>query len=104
MGHRLVVVLSMDTAHEWEHDPELGKKILEHHYRKDHGSPYGFQYGDTVEMVHADITSLVCVHDHTGEVLATRFTPTFESLQATKQELERLAEQAQKYGFTLVKE
>lgn len=62
MGFRTVVMLSNDMAHQWEKDPELGRKIgLAMNYanspdRRDMASVDG--YGQVVECVHADCQTL----------------------------------------------
>ena len=57
MGFRTVVVLNNDQAHEWQKDPELGNKIFHAASMKQWGRTEfedRFQYGDTIEQVHAD--------------------------------------------------
>ena len=69
MGFRTVVMLSNDMAHQWEKDPELGRKIgLAMNYasspeRRDMASVGG--YGQVVECCHADSQTLAMLDGYT---------------------------------------
>jgi hypothetical protein len=73
VGHRTVVVLNNDQSHEWENDPELGKKIF-------HGAAVlnwdeaipelRFPYGQIIEQVHADTQTLAVLDGCTGKAVA----------------------------------
>ena len=67
MGFRTVVVLSNDQAHEWEKDPQLGRKIWE---ASSSDGRADFQYGTIVEQVHADTQSLAVLDGYVGKSVA----------------------------------
>jgi len=67
MGFRTVVVLSNDQAHEWEKDPQLGRKIWE---ASTSGGREDFQYGTIVEQVHADAQTLAVLDGCVGRSVA----------------------------------
>lgn len=62
MGFRTVVMLNNDAAHEWEHDPLLGRKIaqaMNHANGKQNNERAELgRYGAVVQCVHADTQSL----------------------------------------------
>lgn len=70
MGYRTVVMLSNDMAHQWEKDPELGRKIgqamsfANSPERRDMASVGG--YGQVVECVHADNQTLAMLDGYTA--------------------------------------
>jgi hypothetical protein len=67
MGYRTVVMLSNDRAHEWESDPELGKKIsrASHLSGSDRDASVD-NYGAVVQVVHADTQSLAILDGYTS--------------------------------------
>jgi actin-related protein len=101
MGFRTVVMLSNDRAHEWENDPELGRKIG-HAMLRANGSDGDIDYGRVVECTHADTQTLAVIDGY------TLFTPvshknwnsrdTYDSVK-----LELLKAAADKLGFRLTK-
>jgi hypothetical protein len=73
MGFRTVVVLNNDLANEWENDPELGKKIFHAASAKQWGGKNDqayFQYGDTIEQVHADTQTVAFLDGYGGKAVA----------------------------------
>jgi len=75
MGFRTVVVLNNDLAHEWEKDPELGRKIFlaasMRHFGKDEDRARNmFPYGDTIEQVHADTQTVAFLDGYGGKAVA----------------------------------
>ena len=95
MGFRTVVILANDQAHEWEKDPELGRKIFNGIHR-DH-----FPYGAVVECCHADQQTL-------GVLDSYHFQPiTFSSWTRNETpseiELKMIKAAAEKLGYRLVK-
>ncbi len=74
MGFRTVVVLSNDQAHEWEKDPELGRKIFIQ--ANGYGRNGDFQYGTVLECVHADLQTLAVLDGYSGKPVAhTHWSP-----------------------------
>ncbi len=73
MGFRTVVVLSNDQAHEWEKDPELGRKIRQGAATKNYESPLGrdLQYGSIMEQVHTDTQTLAVLDGLIGKSVAS---------------------------------
>ena len=75
MGFRIVVVLSNDQAHQWENDPELGRKIFlgasaKCFSRDDQAARQFFPYGEIVEQVHADCQTLAVLDGYGGKAVA----------------------------------
>ena len=68
MGFRTVVMLSNDTAHEWENDPELGRKIARamNHAGRSSELAEVDNYGRVVECAHADIRTLAVLDSHSS--------------------------------------
>jgi len=106
MGFRTVVVLSNDQAHEWENDPELGKKIMHaaavKTYDRDreghwHAARHPFQYGDIVEQVHADTQTLAVLDGYGGKPVA--YTHWHRGSTPEGTELALLKELANKLGY-----
>lgn len=62
MGYRTVVMLNNDFAHEWQNDPELGKKIARATHRDGHD--LGNHYGSVVQCVHADENTLAVLSNY----------------------------------------
>lgn len=77
MGFRTVVVFNNDLASEWEKDPELGRKIFLAASRKQFGSydkfEDRFEYGDTIEQVHADTQTVAFLDGYGGKAVAHSF-------------------------------
>lgn len=102
MGFRTVVVLNNDQSHEWENDPELGKKIWRGSWNL--GRPLTadcFQYGQIVEQIHADVQTLA-VLDGYGASLVAR---THWNRNQTEEDrnLELLKSLAEKMGYRISK-
>jgi hypothetical protein len=98
MGFRTVVILNNDLAHEWQKDPELGRKIFNSTL-----SPlyHRFTYGNVVECIHADTQTI-------GIIDSLDFTPlAYDSWtrNETPQEVElkMIKAAAEKLGYRLVK-
>lgn len=67
MGFRTALVLSNDYAHEWENDPELGRKIW---LAASTSGRIDFQYGHIIEQVHADTQTLAVLDGYGGKAVA----------------------------------
>jgi hypothetical protein len=98
MGFRTVVILNNDQAHEWEKDPELGRKIF--HAANLLQAPR-FPYGNVVECTHTDTQTI-------GIIDSIDFTPlAYDSWNRdeTKGEvnIKMLREAADKLGYRLVR-
>lgn len=69
MGFRTVVMLCNDQAHEWEKDPELGRKISRAMNHANSASTEQLAnvggYGRVVECVHADNQTLAIMDGYT---------------------------------------
>lgn len=96
MGFRTVIILNNDQSHEWDHDPDLGRKILRAAARIT-----DFPYGSIAECVHADTITL-------GVVDGLQFVPvSYDSWHAnqdaTDTTLKLLNTAAEKLGYRLVK-
>ncbi len=102
MGHRTVVILINDEAHNWQHDPDLGKKIFKTASGVGGSSRIGANsenYGIVVENVHADRQTLVVLDSYGATTLAEdnwRQNETDEQVQ-----LKLLKEAAEKLGYDL---
>jgi hypothetical protein len=71
MGFRIVLALSNDRAHEWENDPELGKKIFAAAAAKSFGTGRDpLPYGEIIEQVHADTQTVAILDGYGGEAKA----------------------------------
>lgn len=75
MGFRTVVVLNNDQSHEWENDPELGKKIFLAASAKTFSGEHEaarkfFPYGQVVEQVHADTQTLAVFDGYSGQAVS----------------------------------
>lgn len=73
MGYRTVVMLTNDTAHHWQHDPQLGALIAKamHHSHDAHNRlaqlrAGGVDYGRVVQCVHADVQTLAVLDAYQG--------------------------------------
>ena len=106
MGFRTVVMLSNDMAHQWEKDPELGRKIgLAMNYanspeRRDMASVGG--YGQVVECVHADQQTLAMLDGYTAFKYVDS-QPWTRGTDETGDVLRLLKSAANKLGYRLVK-
>ena len=104
MGHRTVVTLNNDLAHEWEYDTELGKKIFHSAASIGWGdteSHFRLPYGQIIEQVHADTQTLVVLDGYGGEAIA--HTNWYRNQSADDRNLNLLREMADKMGYRLVK-
>jgi len=75
MGFRTVVVLNNDYAHEWENDPELGKKIFlaasaAQFGRDESQARRILPYGQAIEQVHADCQTVAILDGYGGKAVA----------------------------------
>lgn len=99
MGYRTVVVLANDQQHSWESDPELGAKIAATAARINRaGQPY-FEYGNIVEVEHADQQRLVILDSYNGTVIAEKGWLRNET--QAEVELALLKQAAEKLGYRL---
>lgn len=101
MGHRTVVVLSNDRAHEWKNDPELGNKISTAAAYLSHNPNYYFPYGEVVEQVHADVQTVAVLDGYGGTAVAHGNWRQNESEE--DKNLRLLKEFADKLGYRVVK-
>ena len=105
MGFRTVVMLSNDWAHEWEKDPELGKKIsraasmLTH---PEHGGGRVGDYGAVVECVHGDTQTIAVVDGYTG-FFPVAYSMCHQHRPEEQTKLELLKRAADEMGVRLVK-
>ena len=104
MGFRTVVVLNNDLANEWENDPELGKKIFHaasaKHWGGKNDQDY-FQYGDTIEQVHADTQTVAFLDGYGGTAVAHSFWHRGQTEE--QKNLEMLKALADKLGYRVSK-
>lgn len=106
MGYRTVVMLSNDMAHQWENDPELGRKIsramnyANSRERKDMASVGG--YGQVVECCHADNQTLAMLDGYTA-FKHIDAQPWTRGTDETGDVLRLLKSAANKLGYRLVK-
>lgn len=98
MGFRTVVILNNDLAHEWQKDPELGRKIFNSTL-----SPlyHRFTYGNVVECIHADTQTI-------GIIDSIDFTPlAYDSWNRDEYRhdinMKMLKAAADKLGYRLVR-
>jgi len=98
MGFRTVVVLSNDQSHEWENDPELGKKIF---YAASAGDRLPLQYGQVVECVHADLQTLAVFDGYAGKPVA--YTHWNRGQSDEVRNLALLKDLAEKMGYRVSK-
>lgn len=100
MGFRTVVVLSNDHAHEWEKDPELGRKIfMAASIGNKELARRELPYGHVVECVHADTQTLAILDGYSGRPVA--YTHWHRGQTSEQQELVLLKELAEKHGKIL---
>lgn len=98
MGFRTVVVLSNDRAHEWENDPELGRKIFLGAAR---AAEYDFPYGEIVEQVHADTQTLAVLDGYGGRPVA--YTYWHKDQKVGDVNLALLKDLAARMGYRVLK-
>lgn len=106
MGFRTVIVLSNDQAHEWQNDPELGKKIFHAASAKAFGSDPDrarreLPYGHVVEQVHADTQTVAFLDGYSGESKA--WTHWHQGQTPEQKELAMLKALADKLGYRVTK-
>jgi hypothetical protein len=106
MGFRTVVVLQNDRAHEWQEDPQLGRKIWEASCDlfnpRDKGQNAGwFSYGMVAEQVHADVQTLAVIDGYSAKPVAHTHWNRGQTNEAV--ELALLKELAEKHGMSLRK-
>ena len=105
MGFRTVVVLSNDRAHEWENDPELGRKIMHAGSMKSCGYPERARdelpYGTVLEQVHADTQTVAILDGYSGEAMA--HTHWFQNQTDEQRDLACLKALAEKLGYRVSK-
>ena len=99
MGYRTVVVLANDDQHNWEQDPELGKKIAKSAANVQRLGFQGFAYGSVVEVQHADCQRLVVLDGYNGTAIAEKHWYRSESQAEIEVALVRQA--AKKLGYRL---
>ena len=98
MGFRTVVVLNNDQVHEWENDPELGKKIMHAGLGMNQSR---FEYGKVIEQVHADTQTLIVTDGYSG--FAKAHTHWYQNQGTEQRDLELLKSLAAQMGYTLRK-
>jgi hypothetical protein len=108
MGFRTVVVLSNDQAHEWEKDPELGRKIflaasMQHFGRQDEIDLARriFPYGEAIEQVHADTQTVAFLDGYGGKAIAHSFWHRGQTEE--QKNFEMLKALADKLGYRVSK-
>lgn len=101
MGFRTVIVLNNDTAHIWENDPELGKKIFHAASMKSCGIENRFEYGDALEQVHADVQTLAVLDGYSGEVVTRTHWHTGQTTE--QRDIALLKAMAEKLGYRVSK-
>ncbi len=98
MGFRTVVILDNDAIHNWENDPDLGKKIIAAQ------SLNGFlpgSIGRVVEVKHSSVVTLAKIEGHTLEpIIRDTFDPAFNSEAVNLSIIRQAAEQM---GYSLRK-
>ena len=101
MGYRTVVVLYNDQAHEWENDPELGKKIARAMSYVNDRDRSDLHYGKVVECTHADTQTLAVLDGYSFTPVAYGMWQRLDKFDDIVQRLMKAA--AEKLGFTLSK-
>ena len=99
MGYRTVVVLANDDQHNWEQDPELGKKIARAAANVQYLGFQCFAYGSVVEVQHADCQRLVVFDSYNGTAIAEKGWHRRES--RTEVEVALVRQAAEKLGYRL---
>jgi len=104
MGFRTVVVLNNDLAHDWEKDPELGRKISRAASLKGWTELEvldGFNYGKVVEQVHADCQTVAFLDGYGGKPMA--YSHWFHNQTEEQKNLNMLKALAEQLGYRVVK-
>jgi hypothetical protein len=105
MGFRTVVVLNNDMSQQWEDDPELGRKIFMAASRKQFGGADKFEdrfeYGETIEQVHADTQTVAFLDGYGGDAVAWTHWSRGETEE--QKNLKMLKELARKMGYRVSK-
>jgi len=104
MGFRTVVVLNNDLTHEWEKDPELGRKISRAASLKGWTELEvldGFNYGKVVEQVHADCQTVAFLDGYSGRAMA--HSHWFRDQTEEQKNLNMLKALADALGYRVVK-
>jgi hypothetical protein len=105
MGFRTVVVLNNDLSHEWQKDPELGNKIFHAASLKEWGRydqfEDRFQYGDTIEQVHADTQTVAFLDGYGGKAMA--YSHWFRGETEEQKNLKLLKAPADALGYCVSK-
>ena len=99
MGYRTVVVLANDDQHNWEQDPELGKKIARAAANVQCLGFQCFAYGSVVEVQHADCQRMVVLDSYSGTAIAEKGWHRRES--QTEIEVALVRQAAEKLGYRL---
>lgn len=99
MGYRTVVVLANDDQHNWEQDPELGKKIAKAAANVQRLGFQSFAYGSIVEVQHADCQRLVVLDSYNGTPIAEKYW--YHSESQTEIEVTLVRQAAEKLGYRL---
>jgi len=99
MGFRTVIALNNDLSHEWQRDPELGRKIFE--ATSGCRSSNEFQYGAAIEQVHADVQSLIITDGYQGKAIA--HTNWYSQKEDSQRDLELLKAFAERMGYRIVR-
>lgn len=104
MGFRTVVVLNNDLAHDWEKDPELGRKISRAASLKGWANLDTidrFPYGEVVEQVHADCQTVAFLDGYGGKAMA--YSHWFHNQTEEQKNLNMLKALAEELGYRVVK-
>lgn len=108
MGFRTVVVLNNDQAHEWQNDPELGKKIMQAGYLRGWSKVWfeqhpdeRLQYGEVIEQVHADTQTVAFLDGYGGKAMA--YSHWFRGETEDQKNLKMLKSLADSLGYRISK-
>ena len=106
MGFRTVIVLNNDQAHEWENDPELGRKIFLAASMSQFGNDQDrardmFPYGQTIEQVHADTQTVAFLDGYGGKAMA--WSHWFRNQTEDQKNLNMLKALAEELGYRVSK-
>ena len=99
MGYRTVVVLANDDQHNWEQDPELGKKIAKAAANVQRLDSQSFAYGSVVEVQHADCQRLVVLDSYNGTPIAEK--PWYRNESRVEIEVALVRQAARQLGYRL---
>ena len=98
MGHRTVVVLYNDHAHQWSKDPELGRKIMLAMHDRDVIEGH---IGRVIECTHADDQTLMLLDSYNGTPVAHGMWSRLEDGDKVKEKM--LRDMADRLGFRVVR-